>query len=360
MAIHSHSCVAFLVISLGGAGIACGADTSRYDPGGELKVGVVEAAPFAMAGGQGRHVGLAVEAWQRAARALGWSYTLQPLDYEAAVERLQQGDLDAVIGDVVVSPALVNGIDSTIPFFVSNIGIAYKPRAKLGTLGVLFRTFVSVGFLKVVLSMLGVLVLVGGIILLIERNWRNEEFGQGRSRGALYGIYWAAAMMSGVGERTPTTVRGRALALVWIFMGIFITSSFTAAITSNVTAEAIIDRAPTRSDLPRLRVAVPKGTFEDALLRMGGRVEIVGSEQEAVAAVAGGRADVCVGSEPVLRHEVTKAFGGHLDVTPVPHRQTLHVFALRVGSPLRIPLNQAIVETVSNPDWLQVRSKYLD
>jgi len=329
-------------------------------PPDKLRVGVVEAAPFAMALGAGTFEGVSIEMWQRSARSLGWSYSLAPMDRETAVRHLEKGELDVVIGDLPLSPDLLNRVDCTVPYFSSDVGIAYRPRAKLGTVRVLIRTFLSAGFLKVVVSMIGILVLVGGIILLIERGWRNEEFGQGKSHGALYGIYWAAAMMSGVGERTPTTVRGRALALIWIFLGIFITSSFTAAITSNVTAEALAERTPTREDLPKLRVALLEGTFEGVLRQMGGRVLVVDSERAAIQAVIDGKADVCLGSETVLHYEVAQGFRDKLDVAALSHRQTLQVFALRPNSELRAPLNRAMFETAFTQEWLALRDKYRD
>lgn len=326
-----------------------------------LRVGVVEAAPFAMAGAAGSFDGVAIEMWQRATRALGWSYTLIPVDHEGAIAQLERGQLDVAIGDMPMSPDLVRRVDCTVPYYACHFGIAYKPRSRLGTLGVLMRTLFSFGFLKVILSLLAILVAVGAIILLIERGWRNEEFGQSRSRGALYGIYWAAAMMSGVGERTPTTVRGRALALVWIFMGIFITSSFTAAITSNVTAEALSDRAPTREDLPRLHVAVLEGTFETPLRQLGGRVQVVDSERAAIQAVVDGRVDVCVGGAAVLLYESRNSFRDHsLKVAPIADRQTLQVFALAKESKLREPLNRAVLNTAFTREWLEIRSRYQD
>ena len=62
----------------------------------------------------------------------------------------------------------------------------------------------------------------GHIIWCLERRTNPGEFGKSYSRGVEDGIYWAftTATSTGYGDKTPTTVVGRLLAICWMICGI--------------------------------------------------------------------------------------------------------------------------------------------
>lgn len=84
--------------------------------------------------------------------------------------------------------------------------------------------------------------------------------------------------------------------------------------------------------------------------------------QDALAALAGDAVDAVdavVYDEPMLRYEVRQGFGPALAVLPVTFERQLYAIALPAGSPLREPLNRALLARTTSPDWARLVSTYL-
>jgi hypothetical protein len=58
----------------------------------------------------------------------------------------------------------------------------------------------------------------------------------------------------GYGDKTPITVLGRVLGILWMFWAPILTAVFTARLTAGLTSTSINSPAQTLSDLARVRV----------------------------------------------------------------------------------------------------------
>jgi len=69
--------------------------------------------------------------------------------------------------------------------------------------------------------------------------WYNpEEFPRSFLKGASEGFWWAFVSMTtvGYGDRSPRGVLGRIFGIIWILIGLVITSVFTGVVTTSLTA----------------------------------------------------------------------------------------------------------------------------
>lgn len=113
---------------------------------------------------------------------------------------------------------------------------------------------ISPAFLTVVAGLLALLIAIGVLIWLAERR-TNAQFRQKPLFGIGAGLWWSAVTMTtvGYGDKAPTTGLGRVIALVWMFAGLIVISTFTVAITTNLTVNKL-DASIYGVDQPSLNV----------------------------------------------------------------------------------------------------------
>lgn len=124
-------------------------------------------------------------------------------------------------------------MDFSPPFY-----IAYSP-VMVGAASPLKRSlrfvasFFSINFFRALGALVFVILIFGALEWWFERKHNTEEFEPGL-KGLWQGFWWSAVTMTtvGYGDKSPQTVGGRIIALVWMFTAIIIISGFTASIAS--------------------------------------------------------------------------------------------------------------------------------
>ncbi len=329
--------------------------------GRKLLIGTKQAPPFAMKGADGLWSGLSIDLWRQIADELGLAYALQEQDLAGLLAGLEDGSLDAAVAALTITSQREERMDFTHPFHTSGLGIAVHAEDRGGWFQALERIF-SPEFFKVVASLALVLLLFGFLVWLFERKKNPEQFGDGPLRGIGAGFWWSAVTMTtvGYGDKAPATLGGRLVGMVWMFAAIIIISSFTAAITSVLTLSGLESRIRGPEDLAKARVAsVPSST--SAVYLEGRRIQFkpFASPVEAMSALASGEVDAVVYDAPILRYLSGEVGEGALQVLPRVFERQDYGIGLPAGSPLREPLNRALLEQVNSSWWTETLHRYL-
>lgn len=330
-------------------------------PGRELVVGVKVTPPFVMKGARGSWSGISIELWRRVAEKLGLRYRFVEHDLKGLLAGLERGGIDIATAALTVTAEREHRLDFTHPFYSTGLGIVVPSTEGSAWLGVVERFF-SPRFLKVVAGLAAVLLIAGALVWLFERRRNPEEFGGRPRHGLASGFWWSAVTMTtvGYGDKAPRTVGGRVVALVWMFCSIIIISSFTAAIASSLTVSSLESPVRGPSDLPKVRVAsIPGSTSGQYLERRGVGFVRYGQPGDAVGAVASRRADAAVYDAPILRYLVKNRYQGRLHVLPRTFNRQDYAFALPADSPLREPVNRAVLQQIGTPWWRDLLARHL-
>jgi len=262
---------------------------------------------------------------------------------------------------LTVTPEREEAFDFAHPFHTTGLGVAVVSKQGEGWIGGVKRFF-SWAFLRVVLSLAALLLVVGAVVWLFERRGNPEQFGRHWLKGIATGVWWSAVTMTtvGYGDKAPRTWMGRLLAMVWMFAAIVLISTFTATIAASLTVSGLETPAHRIEDLPRLRVTTVTGsTSAEYLTDHHIAFKGFADARSAVRAAAAGQADAVVYDAPVLRHLIQAELPGKLTVLPRRLERQDYAFAVPAGSPLREPLNRAIVEKIRRPEWQDVLYRYL-
>lgn len=326
---------------------------------GVLQVATREVPPFAMRDEQGEWHGISVELVEEVRRDLeaqrGKEVTVvfQEMGLDEMLSGVEAGDVDLAAAALTVTFEREKRVDFSHPFFSSGLGIAVDSAGKTG-FWIVVRQVLSPTFFRIVAGLLAMVLASGVAVYFFERRINREQFGGGAIRGILSGLWWSAVTLTtvGYGDKVPKSAAGRAIGMAWMFLGLFIIASFTAAVTSVLTVSELQSHISGPEYLMRSRVATVEDSTSAAYLRS--RQVFYRSYEDvaaALASLAAGRSDAVVYDAPVLRYEVHRRFADELLVLPGEFQGQDYAFALPPGSPLQEVVNQSLLRKTSSADW---------
>lgn len=355
---HAAGAIGFcLLLLLPGNGFARG--DSPEAP--SLVAGVLEAPPVMMKAPDGKWRGISIEIWENVARRIGFDFEYREFaTFGSLVDALQARTID-LVPSLPVELRYESTIDFSQSYFRSGLAIAVPAESKgfrwAQFIGALFSSdrLGAIGFL------LGLAVIAGVIVWLFERR-RNGEMFDGSLRGIGSGVWWSVVTMStvGYGDKTPQTVGGRLLAVAWILFSIVYIASLTANITTSLTVTELRGKVRGLSDLHHARAGtIPQSEGMHFLSRN----EIVpvsfDSIRQGLEAVAEGKIDAFVLNELLLKYQVRNEFQGKIRVLPDVFNEYYVGIALQDKSPLRKPINKALLAFMKTPEWAELQKRYV-
>jgi ABC-type amino acid transport substrate-binding protein len=312
-----------------------------------------------MKAADGSWTGISIELWRHVANDLHLQYRFEERTLQQLVDDTAARSLDAAVAALTVTAERERVVDFTQPFYTTGLGIAV-PRNAVFAWWQLLRSFLSVGFLGALLALVGVTLAIGSLVWLFERR-QTEHFGGGLKTGLMSGIWWSALTMTQAGpDKGPQTAAGRVVAITWMTTSVIVISIFTAGITSQFTARQLQGVVHELGDLRSVRVGVVGGTAALSYLTRA-RIDfrVLATPQDGLTALRAGKLDAFVYDRPLLAWLAKEGFGGSVQVLDAIFDRQSYAIALPMGSPLRTPINEVMVEAVRTEWWQDLIQKYI-
>ena len=323
-----------------------------------LVIGTKDAPPFAMKDDRGEWTGLSIDLWKHIAEQLHLRYRFKETTLQGLIDDTAAGELDGAITALTVTAKREEVVDFTQPYYATGLGIAVAKQSIFDWWRLL-RSLISPGFWVALLGLLGITVLVGVIVWLLERR-ANEVFGRDPKAGIAGGVWWSASTMAQAStEPKPATVGGRIVALLWMGASVITIAVFTAGITSQLTAKQLQGTIHSFSDLKSVRVgAVAASATLPYLDTHKVAYSVYASVREGLDAVKTGRIDALVHDQPILAWLARKELGSGIEVLETVFDKQNYAIALPNGSPLRAKINLVLVPATQSLWWEERNEKY--
>ena len=325
-----------------------------------LKIGITEVPPFVMQTEDGRWEGISIDLWQDIAAGLDREYELLPMKFSALLAAVENGDVDVAVGALTMTAERDTVFDFSHPFYQTGLSIAV-PEVPKHDLLASFKAFVSWQFLSVVLALAGLLLAAGFLLWLAERRANPEQFGGTAAQGIGASFWWAAVTMTtvGYGDKSPTSFAGRVIGLIWMFAGMIMVASFTAAITASLTVNNLRTGIEGINDLPgKLVATIPDTASQRFLEDERIRYQTYPDLTSAMTSVVNGQTDAIVYDRALLQYRNLHQAQA-LTVLPGVFAQQLYALALPKGSPLRADISQQVLRITESSSWADVRANYV-
>jgi polar amino acid transport system substrate-binding protein len=327
----------------------------------KVVVAVADIPPFAMKTTDGRWEGLSIELWQAIVQELGVEFELREYTPDQLLDAVKRGEVD-VISALAATKQHEIIMDLSHPYLRSGSAIAVTAEATKHSWFRFVGHLVSLNVLPVIGLLLLLSLIAGAIVWLFERRQNPEMFGGGAPRGIGHGIWWAIVTLTtvGYGDKAPKTLGGRLVALIWMLASVIIIASFTAAVTTSFTVVELKGKIRGLRDLPDVRVgSLAHSESLNFLAKRGIAVLPYENPKDGLQAIADKRIDAFVFNEAVLQHLVRTELQGRVQVLAGTFDHYYVSMAVPSGSPLREPLNRALLEITAKDDWLRLVELYM-
>ena len=176
------------------------------------------------------------------------------------------------------------------------------------------------------------------------------------------GLYWAVVTMTtvGYGDKTPKTPLGRLVAVVWMLSSVALVSLLSASLVSRLTAERVENSSiRAESDLTGKKLAaVAQSSGAEYLDELHLKYEKYDNLAEALSSLANGQSNAVVNSVGALQYLVAARFAQVIRVPRVLLAPAFMAIALPDNSPLKKPIDRALIKITASPEWKSVEEIY--
>ncbi len=320
----------------------------------KIVVGTRNIPPFAMKNDEDAWNGVSISLWKAIAEDLNVDYEFREYsEVSGLLSAVESSEVDIGVAAITITAEREKRIDFTMPFYTSGIGVAIRKSDEGSTFSAI-ATMLTTKIVMMVLAILALLIIVGLLAWLFERKKNTAHFDRTMTRGIWDGFWFAAVTMTtvGYGDKSPKTVPGRVLALVWMFVGLVMISLFTAAAASALTEARLTTRIQNSADLLKYRC----GTIGDSTSGRFLTSENISYRDfdkldDAISALLQGDIDACIYDAPTLRYFSHTKFGGGIQVLPVRFQSASYAFALPPKSEFRELVNQTLLNEIESDEW---------
>jgi len=174
-------------------------------------------------------------------------------------------------------------------------------------------------------------------------------------------LWWAGVTLTtvGYGDRTPKGRIGRALALIWMFGGIFLLANITAAVTARATVQQLQRSITSVDDLPGKQVATVQGSTADQFLSARGLSHTtVQRIEDAYPLLESGHVQAILYDAPVLQHYASTDGAGRVQVVGKIIQPEQYAIALPLDSPYRRAINQTLLQLMADGTYAMLYQRW--
>lgn len=335
------------------------AEESAIDTTRKLIVGTKHSPPFAFKNPDGQWTGISIEMWKHLTDELNLEYEFRELSMEEMLADLSSGKLDAAVAAISVTADRSERVDFCHPHFSTGLGIAVSVENEASIFS-LVRRIVSKRLLIIVAVMVGIVVACGMMFWIAERRRNQSMFGGGKRQGIGMGVWWSTILLLGHKGIVPVSTWGRIVAVCSMLASILLLSLLTGVIASVLTVQQLETGLSHPSELRQVRTAtVAESTSAEYLRRRRIRFQTRDTAEAALRTLVRGETDAMVYDEALLKYLANNEFADSIQVLPVSFNDQEYAIALQRESPLRKPLNTALLRFRASDSWDELVYRYL-
>ena len=163
----------------------------------------------------------------------------------------------------------------------------------------------------------------------------------------------------GYGDKTPKSPMGRIIAASWMLASLVWVSLLSTSLVSRLTAERVESRDVIAIDLTRMKLAaVVQSSGAEYLDEHHLQYTKFKNLPDALDSLAGGKSDAVVNSVGALQYLISKQYSGAEEMPQGLLAPAYMAIALPERSPLKRPINEALVKITSDPEWRSLEERF--
>ncbi len=327
-----------------------------------LKIAYYVSPPF-IEKKDGKLGGISFWLWQKIAKEIKQAYVLEEMPLNKVITGLSDGTVDMTINPLTITSERGLIIDFSAPYFISNSGLLIRSTSKIQKWSSFILSFFSVNFLRAILALFFVIFIFGAFVWFFERKSNPDEFKPGL-KGLWCGIWWSAVTMTtvGYGDKSPKSVGGRIVGLIWMFAAIIMISGFTASIASSLTVNQLGWEKSNIDDYKEEKIATVERSATQQFLkrRFFKKPLYYNSLSECVDALRQNKVVGVAYDYPQITHIAISDTTGQFDMSPVKYNSQLYAFGFSesLSETKKEIITNELLKIIESSDYKIVLSEY--
>ncbi len=325
----------------------------------ELVIGTKLAPPFAYKNSNGEWEGVSIDLWKEIAKKLNLKYRFQEEDdIYALMKKIKDSQYSIGIAAITATAKRERFADFSNGYFTEELSIAI-PKNEGSIYHILLDKLFSYTTLWVILGIIVVIHVAGIAFWLMEKSDGNNK---SALEGINRGIWWAATTMTtvGYGDVTPKTFGGRVVAIIWMFISMFLVAIFIASFASFFTNNQKKYFITKPEDLSKGVIATIHSSFSDDYLKQRGIVPVYyDTLEDALNAVKNKEVDAALYDRDLLKFIINKQFKDSIKLTQAHFMPQNYTFIFKNNYHLKEQINRALLDVIESDRWKEIKAKYL-
>ncbi len=326
--------------------------------GPPLTVSTVERPPFTFFEDGNPVRGFSIDLWDEIARRIGRDYRYRPADsFKDMLDSVRERRADLAVANISITAEREQYLDFSLPIYDS--GLKVMIRAENGQPSLL-QLFWESGAVQLIVGATLILLIIAHLMWWFEGG--KQPYFRKEWPGGVWDAFWWAFIIVTMGGFELERPRGRisrVLAVFWIIVGLFFISTFTAKITTALTVGELSSSISGWQDLGKRKVGVPKGTTMEAFARKHGLNTVVYDDfQQALQALENGKVFAILADAPVAEYYASQVSEGEVVTVGETFAPDKIGIALQQDSPLREPINRALLQIIEDGSYDTIRRRY--
>jgi polar amino acid transport system substrate-binding protein len=309
----------------------------------------------------GRLTGFSIELWEAIAPQLGvrTTYVIKNTLREL-LEAPSNDESDLAISAISITEERELRWDFSQPMFEAGLQVLTPAEGYRSGMSGAAGALMNPGFLPTMGFVIITALLAGHVIWFFERSSPGRTAsGRRYFPGVLEATLTAPSAFAARAETGPKHPASRAASLLWTIIAVACIAYLAPTITSTLTAQQLRRDIRGPDDLPGRRVAtVRNSTAAGYLAQRNLPASEFTNVEDAIRSVERGRADAVVYDAPVLRYYATNEGKGKVQVVGAMFRRESYGIQFPAGSPLREPVNEALLRLRENGTYDRLMTKW--
>lgn len=307
----------------------------------------------------GTFQGFSIDVWEQLAaknsRSFAYQYYPTPED---GIKAIQNGEADVLIGDVSIVSDLFGNVEFSQPYFRAGLQIMIV-EGRPYTISRMLEDLNAWGHLRPFWFFLGAIAVFTILVALFERK-HNPDFPKKWADSLAEALYYVVSLSLGKsGYKGFGGWFGRLVMIVWTVVGVFVVIIITSRVTAAMTTESLNSNIKGPQSLPGKTVGAVTGTRAIEYLKDN---NITYNEyptlEVAVEKLLKGDVSALVGPAPILQTYDKDHPSQPITEVGRIFEHYNYGFAMPFGSPLRVPLNKALLDLQEDGILIKIGQRY--
>jgi len=290
-------------------------------------------------------------------------YKLVEMPLDSLLQNLSTGEVDLSLSPLTITSERARTMDFSPPYYIAHSSILAPASSTFQRTMAYIGSFFSLNFFRALGALALVILVFGLLVWLFERKENKEEFGSGL-KGLWSGFWWSAVTMTtvGYGDKSPRTLGGRIVALIWMFTAIIIISGFTASIASSLTVNQLNVSQNQIEDFKEKALGTIKDSRTEEWLKKNfySNIKAFTSIYEMTMALQNDEIDAVAYDQPILTDIVRMDTLNNFELLPVTYNAQFYAMGFRKNLPdtLKEIISTSILKQTESMDWQVLLAEY--